>query len=1180
MSRLPGIGDRIAERLLAIGFAKGKRPDVARFCAERGYRPQYVYAWLRGRTPTFENLERLATDLRVSRSWLAVGEGDEVPVAMAAQDGGLEPWVGRPSARGPASRERREIAPAGPPAPARGTARLQLLDFARLRDVTGKLVQLEAQLAAIFEAFPDLYIWVDGSGRILDWKGGKTTVPDVLYGPCIGHPIEEVFADETGRRLRHAVTMSILNAEPISVDYTALVNGTDRRFEGRLMPLDSPGSPRPHVMIVVRDITERLKAEQALRDSEARYRELAEGSIECISINVDGRIVFANQAFCDILGYPDPGAVMGLPTSLVTAPEERPRLDGYRQARLRGEPAPIRYEFEALRRDGSRVWLENVVSVINWDGRSAVLATGYDVTDRKRAQEATAALAEAGRELASTLDLDQLLDRILARVFRLLRARRASVYALDSDAGVLRCIASAGDPEVEDIRGRELPLAVTNLSARSVIEGRAVTSTDVLNDPSVQLPEWAEQLNRTQGFRSGLAIPLVGRTGKIGCLIVHDVPGRVFSEHETALLVTLADHAVVALENARLYQESQRRLRHTEALLEVGHAVGSTLDVVEVARRAVRETVLLLHGDMGAAWRLDPGGRFYVPFAGYRIPKETLQHEARLPIPVTAPLIAEVTGRRAPLLIADSTGDPRLDTPLGRAIPHRSVMVLPLESRGAIVGLISVGWVKEAHKFTAADLQLVAGISRELTIAFENAELLAAEQRHVRRQTALVEASRALSTERGLQNLPMVAVEEARRVTGADTAALLLIERGKLVLRATVGAGPAAVEAARRPVPDDAIWRVMTDARAVNLAELPPGTPGWEVVASALEARSMLAVPILEDDHAIGVLLVADRGARAFEPGDVEVMTTLAGQVAFALDNARLHAVNERRLRETSVLREIGLALTGLAPLPVLLETVHTQLGRLLDVSNMVVRLVGPTPGQMRVALRFRGGVRYEEIPPDNSTPLGLGEVVVTRREPLRTDDYLAECRRWDVVPAPYSVEYRYWLGMPMIVGSDLVGVLILRSREKPFSDHDERVLREVATIVAIAIRDAQLYEELTAARDVLTTVAGSAEGLVASDLRGRIVYFSAGAAALTGHSEAQARELTASKFYVGGRREAAALMARLKTEGEVREHRTRIVTLDGTHVPVTVTILPLRDPAGVAIGTLGIVRPRADAQG
>jgi PAS domain S-box-containing protein len=338
-------------------------------------------------------------------------------------------------------------------------------------------------------------------------------------------------------------------------------------------------------------------------------------------------------------------------------------------------------------------------------------------------------------------------------------------------------------------------------------------------------------------------------------------------------------------------------------------------------------------------------------------------------------------------------------------------------------------------------------------------------------------------------------------------------------------------------------------------------------------------VPVLEDDHAIGVLLVADRSPRVFESGDVEVMTTLAGQVAFALDNARLHAANERRLRETSVLREIGLALTGLAPLPVLLETVHTQLGRVLDVSNMVVRL-GSTAPQMRVALRYRDGVRHEEIPAGNETSFGLGGVVVARREPLRTDDYLAECRRWEVEPSPYSVDYPYWLGMPMVVGSDLVGVLILRSREKPFSDHDERMLREVATMVAIAVRDAQLYEELTAARDVLAVVAGAASGLVATDLRGRLVYFSAGATAITGHSEAEARGLTAAQLYVGGRAEAAALMARMKAEGEVREHPTTIVARDGARVAVTVTIVPLRDPSGAVTGTLGVVRRQGGAQG
>jgi PAS domain S-box-containing protein len=326
--------------------------------------------------------------------------------------------------------------------------------------------------------------------------------------------------------------------------------------------------------------------------------------------------------------------------------------------------------------------------------------------------------------------------------------------------------------------------------------------------------------------------------------------------------------------------------------------------------------------------------------------------------------------------------------------------------------------------------------------------------------------------------------------------------------------------------------------------------------------------------------VVASQADATFESGDIEVMTTLARHVALALENARLHEVNERRLGETSVLREIGLALTGLLPLPALLDLVREQLGRLVDVSSMVVMLAGRPPARPRAVLRYRDGVRLESDAPGEIRPLGLSGVIGARREPIRTDSYVDECRRWGVEPVPTCREFTHWLGMPMVVGTDLVGILILRSRHTPFSDHDERMLREVATIVAIAVRDAQRYEELTAARDVLATIAGSREGLVATDLRGRIVYFSAGAETITGDSAAQARERTASQSLLGGRDEATALLDRVKDEGEVRDHPTTIVTRAGSHVDVTLSVLPLRNPAGTMVGTLAILAPRASGQG
>ena len=74
VKRFPGVGQRINQRLNALGYWRNGRPDVARFCEERRYRPQYVYAWLKDRLPDYENLKRLARDLRAPMCWLLLGE--------------------------------------------------------------------------------------------------------------------------------------------------------------------------------------------------------------------------------------------------------------------------------------------------------------------------------------------------------------------------------------------------------------------------------------------------------------------------------------------------------------------------------------------------------------------------------------------------------------------------------------------------------------------------------------------------------------------------------------------------------------------------------------------------------------------------------------------------------------------------------------------------------------------------------------------------------------------------------------------------------------------------------------------------------------------------------------------------------------------------------------------------
>ena len=154
------------------------------------------------------------------------------------------------------------------------------------------------------------------------------------------------------------------------------------------------------ILGIVTDITERKKMETALKDSEAKFRALAESAPAAIIIAAGEKFIYVNPAFESICGYTAKEAEDMRFWDLVH-PDMQELIKERGMARQRGETVPTRYGLKSLTKGGKEIWIDVSATTIDYGGQAATLAIAYDITDKKKAEES---LMEREKELADRAD--------------------------------------------------------------------------------------------------------------------------------------------------------------------------------------------------------------------------------------------------------------------------------------------------------------------------------------------------------------------------------------------------------------------------------------------------------------------------------------------------------------------------------------------------------------------------------------------------------------------------------------------------------------------------------------------------------------------------------------------------------------------------------------------------------
>ncbi|MGB9724477.1 MAG: GAF domain-containing protein, partial [Chloroflexia bacterium] len=588
---------------------------------------------------------------------------------------------------------------------------------------------------------------------------------------------------------------------------------------------------------------------------------------------------------------------------------------------------------------------------------------------RQRLQQVNT-LLEVSRDVATRLDLPTLLQSILEAAVRSVpAAERGSILLLDEPARELVVAAQIGYPD--EVR-REVRLGLDEGFAGWVCrEGRADIVVDAQTDPRFLMTETSRDI------RSIMSAPLIGRRGLVGVINLDNLsrPG-VFGRQDLEFLSGLAHQAAVAIENARLFEERERyarvleaRVRELSALLEGTRAITSTLKLEEVLDTLVGVVGRQMEVATVALWRVE--GESLVPAAALGLP-ERFMREVRLR--VGEGLSGHVAATGEVLAVPDVAQlEPELRNPAGAAFDQEldlhAYLGVPITYQERVLGVLSV----MAHKvrdFTPEEVALLTGLAEQAGIAVENARLFQEREQRIAELIALNEVGRAISTTMRLDELlETIRREAARLVDTSNFLVALYDERTNTLSFPLYHEFGRRVEMPSRPFGNGLTEYVIRQRAPVLISgDTEAFCREHGIEHRGNPAKSWLAVPLIYMDRVIGIMALQDyEHVGAYDEHHIRLLSTLAGQAAVAIENARLFSdleasrtELEARLIQLGALQEVARTISGTLELDTVLDAVLEAVTATLGFSYAVISLVDEEAGEVRAV---RGiGVSPEQI--------------------------------------------------------------------------------------------------------------------------------------------------------------------------------------------------------------------------
>jgi GAF domain-containing protein/CheY-like chemotaxis protein/tetratricopeptide (TPR) repeat protein len=681
--------------------------------------------------------------------------------------------------------------------------------------------------------------------------------------------------------------------------------------------------------------------------------------------------------------------------------------------------------------------------------------------------------------LAANLEMQFIYDLVGEKISQIFVVESMIMSIFDLPAGIDHLVYGFED-------GKRIyldPLPLTEFQ-KNIIRTR---KTVVINDRSVEkLTELGMQLiPGTEEVKSGAWVPLLVGDEVRGVISLQNIQREnAFNQADIRLLETLANSMSVALENARLFDETQRLLKETEQrnnelafLNSISDSMSRTLEVKNLTRIVGDKVREIFNSDSSIIMLLDrETNLIHIPYEYDRNEGGYIEYVE--PFPLGTGLSSKVITTSQPLMvgtleeeIANGAYFPPEIIEKGSGVYSQSWLGVPIMVKDQVLGLIALSDARE-HAFTQSHMRILQTLSSNVGVALENARLfnetqslLKETEKRAADLSTVNSLAQALASATEIEVLIKLTGEQILHTFKADIVYIALLDSQTHMINFPYLHGE---QADPMPLGEGITSKILQTGQPLLInKDLNRKRSDLGVTRVGKEALSYLGVPIIAGKQAIGVISVeSTKEEDRFTEDDMHLMTTLASNVGVAIEKARLYEETQRRALEAAAITEVGQEIIATLDLPTVLERMATFARDLLNGQTSAVYLPDGDGTTFRAITAI--GKDASQIL-DDVIHIGAGIIGdVARRGVAEVVADANNDPRAQLVPGTATPDtLERMMIAPLQAGDRVTGMMVVwRVGGEEFMKSELEFFIGLTRQATIAIQNARLFAETTKARE------------------------------------------------------------------------------------------------------------------